>query len=159
VSYCHHFSSVIRPSTFHILIFSSETTGPIATKLWWNGPWVAPFQTCVQWSRLPTKMAPFQQNLVEIGSVVSLLAASLYQWNPDRNKLWNIRSTERYILTNDHGYVPFVISTYRSFPHSWRITVFVTRVTRRVALVEQELITPSEHISASPGWGSRYSIL
>jgi hypothetical protein len=27
-------SSVIRPSTFHILIFSSETTGPIATKLW-----------------------------------------------------------------------------------------------------------------------------
>jgi hypothetical protein len=34
----HHFSSVVRPSTFHILIFSSETTGPIATKLWWNGP-------------------------------------------------------------------------------------------------------------------------
>jgi hypothetical protein len=34
VSYCHHFSSVIRPSTFHILIFSSETRGPIATKLW-----------------------------------------------------------------------------------------------------------------------------
>ena len=44
VSYCHHFSSVVRPSTFHILIFSSETTGPIATKLWWNGPWMAPFQ-------------------------------------------------------------------------------------------------------------------
>jgi hypothetical protein len=42
VSYCHHFSSVIRPSTFHILIFSSETTGPIATNLWWNGPWVVP---------------------------------------------------------------------------------------------------------------------
>jgi hypothetical protein len=37
MSYCHHFLSVVRPSTFHILI-SSETTGPIATKLWWNGP-------------------------------------------------------------------------------------------------------------------------
>jgi hypothetical protein len=24
----------------HIKIFSSETTGPIATKLWWNGPWI-----------------------------------------------------------------------------------------------------------------------
>ena len=48
VSYCHHFSSVVRPSTFHILIFSSETTGPIATKLWWNGPWMAPFQNCVR---------------------------------------------------------------------------------------------------------------
>ena len=42
IIYCHHFSSVVRPSTFHILIFSSETTGPIATKLWWNGSWMAP---------------------------------------------------------------------------------------------------------------------
>jgi hypothetical protein len=23
-------------------IFSTETTEPIATKLWWNDPWVAP---------------------------------------------------------------------------------------------------------------------
>jgi hypothetical protein len=50
-------SLFVRPSTFHILIFSSETTGPIASKLWWNGPWVASFQNCVRWSRLPTKMA------------------------------------------------------------------------------------------------------
>jgi hypothetical protein len=40
-------SSVVRPSTFHILIFSSETIGPIATKLWWNGPWMAPFLICI----------------------------------------------------------------------------------------------------------------
>jgi hypothetical protein len=34
-----------------------------------------------------------------LGSVASLLAATLYQENPDRNhKLWNIVSTERYIL-------------------------------------------------------------
>ena len=50
-------SLFVRPSTFHILIFSSETTGPIATKLWWNGPWMTPFQKCVRWSQLPTKMA------------------------------------------------------------------------------------------------------
>ena len=49
--------SFVCPSTFHILIFSSETTGLIATKLWWNGPWIAPFQNCVRWSRLATKMA------------------------------------------------------------------------------------------------------
>jgi hypothetical protein len=24
---------------------------------WWNGPWVAPLENCVRWSRLPTKMA------------------------------------------------------------------------------------------------------
>jgi hypothetical protein len=35
----------------------TQTTGPIATKLWWNGPWMAPFQNCVRRSRLPTKMA------------------------------------------------------------------------------------------------------
>jgi hypothetical protein len=28
----------------HIKLFSPEATGPIATKLWWNGPWMAPFQ-------------------------------------------------------------------------------------------------------------------
>ena len=50
-------SLFVSSSTFHILIFSSETTGPIATKLWWNGPWMTPFQICVRWSRIPTKMA------------------------------------------------------------------------------------------------------
>jgi hypothetical protein len=44
-------------------------------------------------------------------------------------------------VTNDHGYVPFVLSTSRSFPHSWLITGFVTRVTWQVPLVEQELLT------------------
>jgi len=34
-----------------------------------------------------------------LGSVASLSAATLYQGNPDKNhKLWNIVSTERYIL-------------------------------------------------------------
>jgi hypothetical protein len=34
-----------------------------------------------------------------LGSVVSLLAATFYQGYPDRNhKLWNIVSSERYIL-------------------------------------------------------------
>jgi hypothetical protein len=34
-----------------------------------------------------------------LGSVASLLAATLYQGNPDRNhKRWNIVSSERYIL-------------------------------------------------------------
>jgi hypothetical protein len=34
-----------------------------------------------------------------LGSVATLLAATLYQGNPDRNhKLWNIVSSESYIL-------------------------------------------------------------
>ena len=39
------FQALLRE--IHIKIFSSETTGPIATNLWWNGPWMAPFQNCV----------------------------------------------------------------------------------------------------------------
>ena len=33
VRYCHYLASVVRPLTFHILIYSSETTGPNGTKL------------------------------------------------------------------------------------------------------------------------------
>jgi len=35
-----------------------------------------------------------------------------------------------------------------SFPHSWFITGFVTRVTRWAPLVGQELLTLSEHMSS-----------
>ena len=44
-----------------------------------------------------------------------------------------------------HGYVPLVVNTSRSFPHSRLITGFVTRITRRMPLVEQELPTLPEH--------------
>jgi hypothetical protein len=41
-----------------------------------------------------------------------------------------------------------VVNTSWSFPHSWLITVFVTRLTRRMSLVEQELLIPSEYLSS-----------
>ena len=53
-------------------------------------------------------------------------------------------------ITNDHGYVPLVVNTSQSFPHSWIITGFVTRLTRQVPLVEQELLTLLEHLSLPP---------
>jgi hypothetical protein len=56
--------------------------------------------------------------------------------------LWNS------CVTNDHGYVPLVLNTSRSFPRSWFITGFVTRLTRRVSLVEQELLIFPEHLSS-----------
>ena len=57
----------------------------------------------------------------------------------------NLRSLWNICVTNDHGYVPFVISTSRSSPHSRLVTGFVTRLTRRVPLVEQELLILREH--------------
>ena len=58
--------------------------------------------------------------------------------------IWNI------CVTNDHGYVPLVVSTSRSFSHSRFITWFVTRLTRRVPLVE--LLTLPEHLNSLPGF-------
>ena len=43
-----------------------------------------------------------------------------------------------------------VVNTSRSFPRSWLITGFVTRLPRWVPLVEQELITLPEHLSSPP---------
>jgi hypothetical protein len=43
-----------------------------------------------------------------------------------------------------------VVSTSRFFPHSRRTTGFVTRLTRRVPLVEQALLTLPEHLSSPP---------
>jgi hypothetical protein len=37
-----------------------------------------------------------------------------------------------YLCHNDHGYVPLVAKAFRSFPLSWLITGFVTRLTRQV---------------------------
>ena len=46
---------------------------------------------------------------------------------------------DRYGMSvkNDQGYVPLAVSTSRSFSPSLLITGFVTRLTRRVSLVEQ----------------------
>jgi hypothetical protein len=43
-------------------LFSSETTWPLETKLWWNGPWMIPFQNCVRQSRPPTNMVVVTKN-------------------------------------------------------------------------------------------------
>jgi hypothetical protein len=54
---------------------------------------------------------------------------------------WNI------CVANDIGYIPLVVNTLRSFPHSRLIT---TRSTRRVPLVEQELLTLPEYLGSPP---------
>jgi hypothetical protein len=58
--------------------------------------------------------------------------------------LWHI------CVTNDHGYVPLVVNASQSFPHSRLITGFVTRLKRRLSLVEQDLLTLPEYPSSPP---------
>ena len=40
--------------------------------------------------------------------------------------------------------------TQRSFPRSWLITGFVTKLTRRLSPVQQDLLTLPEHLSSPP---------
>jgi hypothetical protein len=42
------------------------------------------------------------------------------------------------------------LNTLRSFPHSWLIIGFVTRLAWRVSLVQQELLVLPEHLSSPP---------
>jgi hypothetical protein len=58
--------------------------------------------------------------------------------------LWNM------CVTHDHGYVPLVVNTSRAFPNSRIITEFVTRLTRRMPLVHQELPSLPELLSSHP---------
>ena len=50
----------------------------------------------------------------------------------------------------DYGYVPLVVTLPGPFLYSWLITGFVTRITRWMPLVEQELPTLQEHLSSPP---------
>ena len=49
-----------------------------------------------------------------------------------------------------YKYVPLVVNTSWSFPHSWLVARFVTILTRWVPLVEQELSILLEHLSSPP---------
>ena len=53
----------------------------------------------------------------------------------------------------------FVVITIWSFPHSWLITGFATRVTRRVPLVVQKLLTPPEHLSSPSAFSVARSLV
>jgi hypothetical protein len=87
------------------------------------------------------------RKLLNQGFLLVKLKSSLRKFYDRHHDLFN-----RYVIsvTNNHGYVPLVVNTSRFFPHSWLITGFITRLARRVPLVEQELFTLPEHLSSPP---------
>ena len=81
------------------------------------------------------------RKLLNQGFLLVKLKSSLRKINGRHHdlvdQLWNI------CVINDRRYASLVVNTSRSFPHSWLISRFVTRLTRWVPLVEQELLTLS----------------
>ena len=63
---------------------------------------------------------------------------------------WFRQTIQNICITNDNRCFPILVSITWSFPHSWLITGFVTRVARRVPLVVHELLTFPENMGSSP---------
>ena len=75
----------------------------------------------------------------------SLCFLSGFYWQCVQLNQWFIdakfNSSRFMVITDDHGYVPFVVVTIPPFvPRSWLIVRCLSRVTKWVTLVEQELI-------------------
>ena len=73
-----------------------------------------------------------------------------YVWNQSHFEAFTVATMTwlavmEYMCSKWPRICSIVVNTSRSFPHSWLITRFVTRLTRRVPLVEQELLNLSEH--------------
>ena len=66
------------------------------------------------------------------------------------SSLWKLYGLPDFVKQYRISVSQMITSTTWSFPHSWLITGFVTRVARRVPLVVQELLTFPEHMGSSP---------
>ena len=77
-------------------MFTTSGTYPwsfVMTHIFHNG------QPCHGGDRKTFEVMTSTLPIGSLGLVASMIAATLYQGNPDRNhKLWNIGSTERYLL-------------------------------------------------------------
>ena len=85
MSFCHHFASVVRPSTITKNLFSSETTWPLKDKLWWNGPLVISFQNYGPQFRHPNNMAAVTKNKKGVGEILLIFISETT--GPIGNKL------------------------------------------------------------------------
>ena len=83
----------------------------------------------------------FVSDLQQVGGFLWTLVF-LHQQN------WPSRYNRNIVESDDHRYVPLVVNTSQSFPHSWLITGFVTRLTRWVPPVEEELFILPELLSS-----------
>jgi len=87
-------------------------------------------------------MNSFEKSLSE--KFIALLCKCFRLWQ----RMVSFKLLRNICVINDQGYVPLVVNI---LSHSWLIAGFVTRVTRWVPLVEQELLTLPGQLSSPPG--------
>ena len=115
--------------------------------LWTFHLYVATFQhwymeyISLRWYDIPELVAPIRMSLIEDAA------------NKEATENVNVATMTwltvmKYLCHNDHRYVPFVGSTSWSFPYSRVIIGFVTRLKRRVPLVELDLPALLEHLNS-----------
>jgi hypothetical protein len=85
-------------------------------------------------------------------SVISFISSPMRYMGPTKSP----KTVMKYMCHKWPRYIPLVINTSWSFPHSWLIIGFVTRLKLRLSLVEQKLLIFPRHLSCK--WGSCYSI-
>jgi hypothetical protein len=78
---------------------------------------------------------------------VSRFRSSYFLYVKLKSSLRKFYGRRHYDLVDRYGVSVSQMTTY-----SWLITGFVARLTRRVSLVEQELLTLSGHLSSPPGF-------
>ena len=83
------------------------------------------------------------RKLLNHGFLLVKLKSSLWMFY---SRHYDLVNHYRIFVTYDHGYVLFVVITIFSFPHSWLITRFVTRVMSQVPL----LVSSKSLTSGSP---------
>jgi hypothetical protein len=117
-----------------------------------NFPAAPAYGVCISQLIRYSRAGGFYQDFLDLGLLLTRKLLNqgflLVKWKSSLRKfgwlLWNI------CVTNDHGYVPLVVSTSWSFPHSRLFTGFVTRLTRQLLLVNYEQLTLPQHQSSPP---------
>ena len=100
----------------------------------------------LRWYDIPELVAPIRMSLIEAAAnkeateTVEVITSKMLRLT------W--LTVMKYLCHNDHRYVPFVGSTSWSFPYSRLIIGFVTRLTRRVPLVELDPQVLLEHLNS-----------
>jgi len=80
------------------------------------------------------------------------------------NTHFNRHSIRNIWVTNDNGlkyiFIPLVVIIIRSLPRSWLITVFVTRIMRRLPHVDKRILNrPGAHVFTPCFWWGWYCVI